>query len=142
MTPRQIELIQETFQRAVRIGPHFTATFYRELFAMEPAAKAMFRGDMIVQGEHLMRALGHVADAIADLDSVLPALREMAVRHIAYGVEARHYPIVGTALLRTFRHELGADFSSEARAAWAAAYEAMAAAMCEAAYGRGVARAR
>lgn len=139
MTPRQIELIQHTFQRAQRIGPHFTATFYSELFAIDPALRPMFRGDMVAQGQHLMHALRHITGALADLDEVLPALRDMAIRHVAYGVEARHYPIAGTALLRTFRHELGADFPAEARTAWAAAYQCIADVMCDAAYGRGLA---
>jgi hemoglobin-like flavoprotein len=37
-------------------------------------------------------------------------------------VEAHHYGLVGTALLRTLRHELGSEFTNETRAAWVAAY--------------------
>jgi hemoglobin-like flavoprotein len=49
-------------------------------------------------------------------------------------VEARHYAQVGTALMRTLKHELGAEFTPEARAAWNAAYMLLAETMIEAAY--------
>ena len=37
--------------------------------------------------------------------------------------------------MRTLKHELGADFTAEARAAWTAAYQQIADVMREAAYG-------
>jgi hemoglobin-like flavoprotein len=66
----------------------------------------------------------------------------LAIRHVAYGVEERHYTLVGTALLRTLQHELGRDFTPEARAAWLAAYGALSNVMREAAYdpGRAIGR--
>jgi hemoglobin-like flavoprotein len=135
MESREIELVQKTFARAVKIGPHVAATFYSELFAIEPAARALFKGDMVVQGEKLMSMLSHIVTSLANLEAMLPTARELAVRHVTYGVEARHYVIVGTALLRTLRHELGPELTPEARAAWASAYQALSDAMCEAAYG-------
>lgn len=123
MTPRQIELLQTTFQRVMRISAHFAATFYAELFAIDPSARAKFKGDMIRQGHALMATLAHVVETIGDRERMAPLLRDLAVRHVGYGVEPRHYPMVGTALLRTLKHELGGDFTQEAREAWASAYK-------------------
>ncbi len=135
MDPQQAALVQRTFERAARIGPHFSATFYNELFLIEPPLKRMFSGDMIRQGEQLMMFLAFIVHGLDRLDDLLPAVRDLGVRHVGYGVEARHYAIVGTALMRTFRHELGPDFTPEARQAWTSAYKLMSDAMCEAAYG-------
>lgn len=135
MDARQIELVRLTFARAAKLGPHVAATFYSELFAIEPALRPMFKGDMVVQGEKLMTMLSQIVDGLAQPETILPAARELAVRHVAYGVEPHHYVMVGTALMRTLRHELGADLTPEARAAWARAYQLLSDVMREAAYG-------
>lgn len=141
MTPTQITLVQQTFEHAVRMGPHVAQTFYCELFAIDPSLRAMFKGDMIVQGQKLMSTLQLVVEGLNAPESILPAAQHLAVKHLEYGVEARHYTMVGTALLRTLRHELGAEFTPEARAAWTAAYQWLADAMRNAAYGQSAAAA-
>jgi hemoglobin-like flavoprotein len=138
MNQAQVELVQRTFAQASRIAPHLASTFYAELFAIEPSLKpmfkAMFKGDMIVQGQKLMTMLSHLVDHLAEPAVIEPAVREMALRHVGYGVETHHYAMVGTALLRTLQHELGRNFTPEARAAWGAAYRHLASVMREAAY--------
>ena len=136
MKPDQISLVQQTFERTWPISAHVTATFYAELFALDPDVRGLFKGDMIVQGEKLMRMLSEIVRALPDPESVMPRLRELAVLHVSYGVEARHYGLVDKALMRTLKHELGAAFTPEAREAWQAAYATLSRAMCEAAYGR------
>jgi hemoglobin-like flavoprotein len=140
MNQAQIELVQRSFAHASRIAPHLASTFYAELFAIEPSLKALFKGDMIVQGQKLMTMLSHVVNHLSEPDAFLPAVRELAVRHVAYGVEPHHYAMVGTALMRTLQHELGRELTPEARAAWNAAYRHLASVMREAAYTPGVAR--
>lgn len=135
MEQRQIELVQQSFARASKHGPHVAATFYAELFAIEPSLKALFKGDMILQGQKLMAMLEQVVAGLRDHETMLPLARELALRHVAYGVEPHHYEMVGTALLRTLRHELGTEFTAETRSAWAAAYQLLANVMREAAYG-------
>lgn len=135
VTPDQITLVQQTFERAARMGPHVAQTFYSELFAIDPSLRAMFKRDMIAQGQKLMSTLKLVVESLNAPEHILPAAQHLAVKHLDYGVEARHYTMVGTALTRTLRHELGADFTPEARAAWAAAYQWLADAMRNAAYG-------
>ena len=134
MNERHVQLVQQSFARASRIGPHVAATFYAELLTIDPSVRSMFKGDMIVQGEKLMNMLNTVVDALRAPETILPAARALAVKHLDYGVEARHYALVGTALIRTLKHELGADFTQEAREAWVAAYQFLADTMIEAAY--------
>jgi nitric oxide dioxygenase len=111
------------------------ATFYAELFTIEPSLKPMFKGDMIVQGQKLITMLSQIVSGLRDPEAILPLARELALRHVGYGVEPHHYGLFGTALLRTLRHELGAEFTAETRAAWVTAYQLLADAMREAAYG-------
>ena len=141
MNQAQIALVQQGFDRASRLGAHVAATFYAELFAIDPTLRAMFKGDMIIQGEKLMKTLRTLVEGLANPEAILPVIRHLAVKHLDYGVEAQHYATVGTALMRTLRHELAAEFTPEAREAWTAAYQYLADAMIAAAYGQRPARA-
>ena len=78
---------------------------------------------MIAQGDKLMKMLQQVVNGLDQPEVIIPALRELAIRHVAYGVEPQHYAMVGTALMRTLKHELGADFTPEIRNAWISAYD-------------------
>ncbi len=135
MNRERITLVRTSFERAERLGPHVAATFYAELFAIAPELRPMFRGDIILQGTKLMSMLSQLVAALDSPDTLAPMARELAVRHVAYGVEARHYALVGTALMRTLRHELGRDFTPDVSAAWMEAYDILADTMKEAAYG-------
>lgn len=135
MDERQIALVQQSYAQAVRIGPHVAATFYAELFAIDPSLRAMFPRDMIVQGQKLMTMLAQLVEGLSDAEAIKPALQELAVRHVGYGVRPKHYATMGTALLRTLRHELGASFTTEVQVAWVDAYQLLSARMIDAAEG-------
>ncbi|RWO35696.1 MAG: hemin receptor, partial [Mesorhizobium sp.] len=59
--------------------------------------------------------------------------RVLAKRHVTYGVEERHYPIVGQALIETLAAGLGTAFTPAVREAWEAAYGLLASVMIAAA---------
>jgi len=134
LNAQQKALVQSTFARAARLGPHLAATFYAELFAIDPTLRAMFKGDMIALGEKLMSTLNVAVQSLDQPEALTPTLKALAVRHVGYGVEPQHYTVAGFALMRTLRHELGADMTPEAREAWAAAYRWISDTMRDAAY--------
>lgn len=114
---------------------HVAASFYYELFAIEPGLRKLFTGDMIAQGQKLLDMLALAVASLSDNDTLRPMLTALAMRHAGYGVEERHYDIVRTALMRTLRHELAGEFTPEVAEGWAYAYDTLAATMREAAYG-------
>lgn len=134
MDQRQIELVQQSFAQAERFRPHLIVTFYTELFAIEPSLKALFKGDMELQRRKLAGLLKRVIESLHQPDALLPDVRALAIRHVGYGVEERHYDLVGKALVRALKHELGGAFTDETRAAWIAAYQWLAGEMRRAAY--------
>jgi len=134
MTPRQIELIQSTWTQVVPIADTAAALFYGKLFELDPAVEPLFRGDMTGQGRKLMQTLGVVVNSLARLEEILPTVRDLGKRHVAYGVEPGHYDTVGAALLWTLERGLGEAFTPEARDAWSTAYGTLAQVMKDAAY--------
>lgn len=135
MTPQQISLIQSSWAKVVPIQEAAAELFYARLFELDPEVQPMFKGDMKEQGRKLMKTLGVVVNGIANLGDLLPNIQDLGRRHVAYGVEARHYDSVGAAILWTLEQGLGDEFTPATRDAWTLAYTTLAGAMKEAAYG-------
>jgi len=77
-----------------------------------------------------------IATAVAGLDrldTIVPAVQALGVRHAGYGVVEAHYQTVATALLWTLEQGLGAAFTPAVAAAWTEAYGILAGTMQEAA---------
>lgn len=134
MTPKQIALVQSSFEKVIPIAPSAAALFYARLFETTPEVVPFFKSSMEEQGKKLMVTLGVVVSSLGALDSILPVAKSLAIRHVGYGVQAEHYAPVGAALLWTLEQGLGADFTPEVEEAWAAAYGVLSNAMIEAAY--------
>ncbi len=139
MTLEQIKAIQESFAKVAPISEQAAALFYGRLFEIDPALRPLFRGDMKEQGRKLMATLAVVVNSLNNLGAVLPAASALAKRHVAYGVKPAHYTPVGEALLWTLQQGLGAGWTAELAAAWAAAYGVLSEFMISEAYGRSAA---
>lgn len=122
VTSEQIDRVQDSFALVLPTTEAAAADFYRRLFDLAPDTRALFRNDMSDQGRKLFQTLALIVDALDRLHTVLPTAAALAVRHVAYGVQDRHYAAVGTALIETLRAGLGPRFDRETEAAWAAAY--------------------
>jgi hemoglobin-like flavoprotein len=134
MTPEQVAQVQASFAKVAPIANEAAALFYGRLFEVAPQVRPLFRGDMQSQGEKLMAAIATVVENLATLETVLPAVQELAKRHVAYGAVPAHYEVVGATLLWTLEQGLGVEFTPAVRDAWAAAYGDLSAVMIAAAY--------
>ena len=134
MTPQQVADVQTSFAKVAPIAEQVAALFYGRLFETAPETRALFFGDMEAQGRKLMTAITMVVDSLGEIETVIPAVQDLARRHVAYGATPEHYAMVGTALLWTLEQSLGNDFNPAVSAAWAAAYGALSGLMIAAAY--------
>ena len=114
---------------AARLGE----LFYTRLFAMDPALRPLFKGDLQQQGENLVRMMDHAVAGLDQLDAILPVIRELGRRHAGFGVRDKDYATFGDALIWTFQTVLGPDFTPEVEEAWRALYALMSNTMREAA---------
>ncbi|HEY8593431.1 MAG TPA: globin family protein [Sphingomicrobium sp.] len=122
MTPRQIELVQDSFALVVPNREQAATLFYARLFELAPETRSMFKGDLSDQGTKLMQVLAVVVRNLTNLASLLPSIDDLARRHNGYGVKDQHYPVVGRALIDTLALALGKSFTGETREAWETAY--------------------
>jgi len=133
MKPETIKLVQESFSKVAPDAPQVASIFYTNLFTMDPTLKPLFKGDMEEQGKKLMQMIDVAVRKLTDLDTLVPALQQLAKRHAGYGVKNEHYATVGAALLKTLSDGLNDAFTSELKSAWTEVYTLMANTMMEAA---------
>src|SRR5258706_6439269 len=129
MTPRQIEIVQQSFTKIAPIADIAADLFYTRLFALDPTLRALFRGNMKTQGAMLMSMIGNAVRALNNPTGLVPVLKQLGARHAGYGVNDQHYDTVGTALLWTLEQGMGDEFTPETREAWTAAYGLLASVM-------------
>ena len=106
MTPEQVKLVQDSFAKVALIADKAAAL-------LAPDVRSLFNGDMAAQGRKLTTTLAVVVNGLSNLASILSAARELATRHVHYGVQADHYQLVGASLLWTLEQGLGAHRSSQ-----------------------------
>jgi hemoglobin-like flavoprotein len=133
MTPEQVILVQTSFERVLPIASQAAVLFYRRLFELDPALRALFKGDMAEQGRKLMTMLRMVIAGLDRLETLVPAIEQLGARHHSYGVQAEHYASVAAALLWALERGLGEHWTPEVAGAWVSAYQLLAATMLEAA---------
>jgi hemoglobin-like flavoprotein len=128
-TEQEIQLVRSTWEPVSADPDAAAALFYGRLFETAPAVKPLFTGDMNEQGRKLMKMINLAVQSMDKIDEIVPALQALGKKHVAWGAQDAHYPVVGEVLIGTLAAALGDDFSDEARAAWIKTYGALASVM-------------
>lgn len=126
-------LIRESYTQIQPRAEEVTQFFYAMLFVVAPATRELFPVNMQVQRSRFFRALMHVVQNIDRPDELVPFLRQLGRDHRKFGVLARHYDAMGTALVTTLKQYAGPVWSSQVEQAWRDAYGLIAKTMQEAA---------
>jgi hemoglobin-like flavoprotein len=79
----------------------------------------------------LLGTLVLLRKSLRDLDAIVPRLRELGARHVAYGARPEHYPVVGEALIAALAAVAGRAWQPEHDAAWRQAFSVVAEAMLD-----------
>lgn len=118
-----VELLEQTFQAVAPQADDLVDRFYTTLFTDAPAAQPLFvHSDMAKQKKMLISALVYVIENLRNPEALTTALQGLGARHAGYGALAEHYPIVGSALLKTLASYLGEQWTPAAEQAWTDAY--------------------
>ncbi len=122
MDPNQINRVRDSFVQILLDPDPAARLFYDRLFELAPDTRPLFRNDMTEQGRQLIEALAKIVTGLSSLDAMLPGLCKLAERHVGYGVEDRHYAIVGDALVHMVTVHGGPAIDSATVQAWKTAY--------------------
>jgi len=133
ITREQIRLVQESFNKIEPMAPHVAELLYRRLFEIAPHLRALFPADLTEQKEKLVTMLALAILNLHRIEEIVPAIRELARRHVSYGVAKDDYKPVGEALIWTLEQALRDQFTPAVKAAWLAAYKLLSGVMISAA---------
>jgi len=133
LTSEQITLVKDSWKQVVPIAATAAELFYGKLFELDPTLRPLFKGDMVEQGKKLTQMIGIAVDNLDRLEDIVPAVQDLGVQHLDYGVKNAHYDTVGAALLWTLGQGLGEGFTDDVEAAWTDVYTLLATTMKDAA---------
>jgi methyl-accepting chemotaxis protein len=128
----ELDALETSFDLVAPHGEKLVDIFYARLFAAAPAVKPLFAGtDLQRQKSMLLGTLVLLRKSLRTLDRIVPALRDLGARHVAYGARPEHYPVVGEVLIASMAEVAGAAWRPEYERAWAAAFGVVAGVMSE-----------
>lgn len=133
MTPGQVNLVQNSFQKVVPVAGQLAYIFYNHLFEIAPDTRLLFKSSLEKQRDKLIQMLVWLITNLHRIEKILPAIQELGRRHLRYEVQAHDYDQVGEALIYALHQTLGESFTPEVRQAWIAVYTVVAKTMQDAA---------
>lgn len=136
MDRRQITLVQQSYEKLAPRGEELAELFYAELFAIAPALRDLFDGDLRRQYMKLLMMFALIMRSLHAPEDLRPLLRDLGIKHAGYGVQLEHYTPFGNAFLRMLKDALGAEYTPELHDAWTQALRMLTRIMKESAYAK------
>ena len=127
------DALKYSWEQVAKSGDEVPLYFYSHLFLSHPELRAMFPITMAQQRDRLVGALGQIVSRVDQLDEVTAFIQQLGRDHRRFSVAPEHYNAVGSSLLATLKQFLGAAWTEDLAADWAAAYGVIARVMVEAA---------
>jgi hemoglobin-like flavoprotein len=127
-----LKALETSFDLVAPHGDDLMDEFYGRLFEAAPAVVPLFAGtDLERQKTMLLATLVLLRKSLRDLEAIVPKLRELGARHVAYGAEPEHYPVVGEVLIASMAAIAGPAWRPEYERAWSEAFAIVAGAMID-----------
>jgi len=125
-----LNALEESFDAIAPRGDELVDEFYGRLFHAAPAVVPLFaHTDMKRQKAMLLGTLVLLRKSLRNLDAIVPKLHELGARHVAYGAQPEHYPVVGEVLIASMAAVAGPAWTAEYERAWTEAFSVVAGAM-------------
>lgn len=133
MTNLQIEMVKGSWSSVATLDPILVGDiFYKRLFQLCPEVKPMFRHNLAEQSKKLLHMLSYIINKLNHIDDILHEVKNLARRHVKYGVQQYHYEAVGAALLFTLEQGLDKSWTKDLADAWTTCYTLLSSAMIDA----------
>lgn len=127
-----LDALETSFDLVAPHGDELMDVFYARLFTAAPAVRPLFpASEMQRQKTMLLATLVLLRKSLRNLEAIVPKLRHLGARHVAYGAQPEHYPVVGEILIASMAEIAGSAWTPEYAQAWGEAFGIVAAAMLE-----------
>ena len=127
-----LEALETSFDLVAPRGDELVDVFYARLFEAAPSVKPLFATtDLQRQKTMLLGTLVLLRKSLRDLEAIVPKLRDLGARHVAYGAQPEHYPVVGSVLIASMAEIAGEAWMPHHEQAWSEAFGIVAAAMLD-----------
>jgi len=131
MDPRTVELLETSFKLLAPRGPELVDRFYAHLFSAHPQVRPMFPQDMTDQKMKLLASIQLVISNVRNSDALFEPLTNLGRRHLYYGSEPAHYPLVRDTLIGVMCDMAGEAWTEDFERAWTDALNLVAGIMIE-----------
>jgi hemoglobin-like flavoprotein len=127
-----LHALETSFDVVAPRGDELMDEFYRRLFEAAPAVIPLFAStDLKRQKTMLLGTLVLLRKSLRNLEAIVPKLRELGARHVDYGAEPEHYPVVGEVLIASMAKVAGPAWQPAHERAWSEAFGVVAGAMID-----------
>jgi hemoglobin-like flavoprotein len=111
VTSEAVERVQTHFDRLNIRG--LAHRFYQRLFETAPQLRRLFPTDLSALEVHFEEMLASVISQLGRMTAVDASLRDLGVRHLRYGAQPQHYPLVRDVLVKALEAQSAGDWSEE-----------------------------
>lgn len=133
MTPKQIELVESSWDFVLLNTKNAGAIFYSRLFAIAPELKPLFKENPEAQAQKLIALITFAVHKLNTINEIVNDVKSLGKRHKNYNVKPEHYAIVAEALLWTLEKALQDKWNEEMKEAWVTVYTLLSSTMISAA---------
>lgn len=125
----QMNVIKQSAPLLKAEGTQLVTVFYQNMIRQHPELLNQFNKTNLMNGsqpEALGATLYQAALHIDRLEQILPAVKQIAHKHVSVMVKKEQYPIVGYHLIEAMKEVFGLTEQDDTLLAWKAAYDIIA----------------
>lgn len=125
LSQQSIDIVKSTVPVLEAHGKTITTVFYKNMFEAHPELLNVFNHVNQEQGRQqtaLANTVLAAAKHIDNFEAIVPAVVQIANKHVSLGIVPEQYPIVGKYLLGAIKEVLGDAATPEILGAWEEAY--------------------
>lgn len=126
MDSRDLAILNRTFVGLIPYSELAPRLFHERLLVLEPELRVLTAPGVLFPSEILAKALALMIQALSQPDRGERLARYVGFRYRQLGLEPKHYPSVGEAMIWTFRHILGEGLGPQEEDAWRNGYAVLA----------------
>ncbi len=131
MDQEQIERLESSFNLLAPRAQELADRFYAKLFTEHRELRSMFPREMSQQKQKLVASLVLVVKNFRTAEKLHQPLVEMGQRHVGYGTEPEHYPVVRDTLVAVMGEMAGEAWNEQLDSDWKSAVDFVASVMLE-----------